>query len=316
MALYIVSHHYLKEQFIGNPIVALLSLGQEVVVVFLMMSGFLSQVSLLRNEKIGVRQYFNNKARRILPLYLISIFVSSIVALFVSRSFENSFLYALLGNLLILQDNGTKPGLWFNCVGGNSALWYMSYQWWDYVMFIALAKILHRFTARFLLVYTLCIASMVLYTFYPNHLSILIWYYWIFEMGCYMALIHFGRVRVSWYVPLSILLMILVWLLIFGIQRKISIGYHPNVEVRHFAFCLLIFIIYMLMRRFKFRYIPYLKVFGVFSSFSYGIYLLHVPMKILCTYIVPNIVLALSFAVILTFSIAFCLERQLIGHFK
>ena len=224
-------------------------------------------------------------------------------------------IFTVAGNLICMQDNSLKPGLWFESAGGNYALWYMSYQWWDYVIFISLTMLVNNDYYRFRVSYILCFLGMMTYILIPNHLSILIWYYWIFEMGCYLAMIHVGHTNKKWEVLIVTLVMLIVWYLV---ERKVpasSIGYHPFVEIRHFLFALLLIIVYLLMRKFHFGFIL-LKPFAFFAPISYCIYLLHVPMLKLSRHFFNITMMNLLIAFISTLLLAYVLERKLIKRQK
>lgn len=199
MAVYIVAHHYLKGILNGNgPMQAIVSCGQEVVVTFLMISGFLCFLSINRKNSISWRGFVKTRFKKIYPLYFIALLVSVSVAWIITGAVTQHDVITFIGNLLCLQDNSTKPGLWFDTAGGNYALWYMSYQWWDYIILIFLVRFIPDAVKRRNISFLICFAAMLSYSFFPNHLSIIIWYYWIFELGCFVAMVHFEVEKFRW----------------------------------------------------------------------------------------------------------------------
>ena len=116
----------------------------------------------------------------------------------------------------------------------------------------------------------------------------------------------FTAVKIS-----TTILMLLVWIFLEKNGLRMSIGYHPLLEVRHFVFALFLLTGYYIIRKLKWHSFPLLKPFIVFSSLSYGIYLLHVPMKMICLNYMQNEAISLILAFFLTIILAYMLNNLL-----
>lgn len=230
-AIYIVAHHYFKEIFSDvSPykdlhIGSLFCLGQEVVIVFIMLSGFLTYT--LAKEKMSIVHYLRKRWIRIYPLYAIALMISLLVACYIESSYTPINWRTIFGNMIFMQDNSMKPGLWFECVGGNHPLWYLSYQWWDYVIFILFFSMCKNTPQRTITIFFLCFLAMLTYIAIPNHLSIVIWYYWIFELGGHLGRVYREHKSVDWRIMAATILMLVVWVAFQGFPSGVSIGLHP-----------------------------------------------------------------------------------------
>ncbi len=81
-ALYIVCHHALRVRVLPWPLFNLFSHGQEVVAVFIVISGFcLALPNAQRGEwKVDAKRFFTRRARRILPPYYAAIALAVVFA--------------------------------------------------------------------------------------------------------------------------------------------------------------------------------------------------------------------------------------------
>ena len=175
-ALYIVVYHYWKISPVKTETVGgarwifnlILGCGQEVVIFFFILSGFLSFLSYTKNPNIYIGSFLKKRFIRIYPLYILCILFSCSVYYFTTGKLTNGATIA--GNLFLLQDAVEKPGNWFRCAGGNLPIWYLSFQWWDYVMFVVFAKLIKQYTLRLNITFCICILGMVSY--YPTSFQI------------------------------------------------------------------------------------------------------------------------------------------------
>jgi peptidoglycan/LPS O-acetylase OafA/YrhL len=137
-ALYVFIGHFVLMTFIDrtNKVSILFKFGQEAVILFFLMSGFVIQFSYAKKQ-IPFSEYFKKRFLRIYPLFLLSIFMVFIHNIFSGSPLE---LRTILGNLFMLQDVETiKPGTIVTTYG-NSALWSLSYEWWFYMLFIPISN--------------------------------------------------------------------------------------------------------------------------------------------------------------------------------
>lgn len=318
-AFYIVLHHYFKNFLCGIVgggksviIGSLLGLGQEVVIFFLLLSGFLSYTTMSQNQNVKILPFLRRKAMRIFPLYLFCLLFSCIIQYAINGIPVD--LVTLTGNILMLQDAVDKPGNWFHCVGGNYAIWYLSYQWWSYVLFIILAKFQRNYNKRLLITYIICLLGMISYCLWPNQLSNIIWYYWIFETGCYFGMCYSNNINLGWRMPLGVVFMILLWCLFVLPSNQYSIGCYPMIEVRHFVDVLLALLIISICKKVKLKEFTFLKPFGYMAKFSYSVYLLHVPTLVLVTSLFGKSLLSICATIPVVLSVAYIIEVQILSH--
>lgn len=310
-AIYIMLGHYFHS-LIPKPYGEILGFGQEVVVVFFMMSGFLCYYSWWKKQT-NIGRYVYRKAIRIYPLYLICIALSVLSTFTLKGNFNDIDLPTLVGNILNLQDNSLKPGSWFKIIGGNMVLWYMSYQWWFYVLFIVVAKHLIAVRKRWeIVVYIISLCSMIVYALIPNHASIVIWYFWIFAVACYMARCYVEKRNISWWAPTSVLLMIGIWFVINGASTTwTTIGMHPFLEARHFSMVVVILFAYYIMKKYRIRSLPIISKFEIFAPYSFSIYIFQMPVLYFVRSIVDNTWMASIIALPLNMLLSYLLEVKL-----
>lgn len=108
----------------------LLSFGQEAVMVFFLLSGFVIFHSTHQHRDKSFAGYFYRRWKRIYPIFLLALGLAWLVA-WVSSGVKPAVSgRELAGNLLMLQDFGfAKPGVWVTPFLGNLPLWSLSYEW-------------------------------------------------------------------------------------------------------------------------------------------------------------------------------------------
>jgi len=144
-ALYVLLHHisssylHLQQTFIGS----FFRFGQEAVILFFILSGFVIAYSTASREPASYREYLFKRATRIYPIFLISLAIAWFLPVQEPHAHSNpppTWLW-LLGNLAMLQDVSTKPGVWIEPFFGNSPLWSLSYEWLYYLIFFPLEAV-------------------------------------------------------------------------------------------------------------------------------------------------------------------------------
>jgi len=181
-ALYVVFHHsFFSENFIiaNYNLSFLFKFGQEAVIVFFLISGFVIGYSFENSENKSFWSYFQKRFYRIyIPLCIIMITQYTIL------SVENGMLInpqwlQLSGNIFMLQDVATlKPNVICSPYLGNYPLWSLSYEWWFYMSFYMVYKMtskiqylkLQRTSANIAL--ALCRWTQKLSALAKNHLQL------------------------------------------------------------------------------------------------------------------------------------------------
>ena len=142
-AVYVVFHHLFSNGFTmwGRDFSFLFKFGQEAVILFFLLSGFVIQYAYLHTKDTSFKTFFIKRFVRIyIPLLLV--FIAN-AALFLSygRPMLLPDFYTLLGNLLMVQDiSFLKPNVICEPFLGNLPLWSLSYEWWFYLLFFFLTN--------------------------------------------------------------------------------------------------------------------------------------------------------------------------------
>lgn len=306
-ALYILAHHYVNQIHLPLPIKFFFRFGQECVIVFLLISGFLAYLSWNKNRKISVLTYLKKRAIRIVPLYVICLLISFLSITITGKDCD---FVELLGNLLFFQNTSLIPGNWVNCFAGNYVLWYMSYQWWSYVIF-GLLFISSTYKTKWVS-FAISFVGMVSYMFIPNHISILLWYYWIFFMGVHMGECYSKNTRVNIFVVVATIIMLLTWCVLNEFPKDGNVGVHPFLEVRHFASALFLLIICEVIKQIRIRFASrIILLFKSFAPFSMCIYLFQIPVLNVVSHYISTSWLIVSVATLVTISLSYIVEVKL-----
>jgi peptidoglycan/LPS O-acetylase OafA/YrhL len=287
-AAYVVIHHAHLAPNSGAG--RLLYFGQEAVVLFFLLSGFVIQYSVTSRTRSGidVRTYLLHRFRRIYPLLIFAL-----IAAYVSASIEMQRpaevrWQSLLANMAMLQDvPGLKRGVWFEPYRGNSPLWSLSYEWWFYVLFIPLGLALARRPMRAnVLAVGLGVAGFASFQLMPNQISLFAGYFIIWWMGVHLAREYRATARVSLRRQAGVLaalaLCAILWCMpvLHAVINGVAIhpGIDPVLQARHFVFATLVVCLGLLWRRGALKGFAWtLGPFSMVAPVSYSLYLLHVP---------------------------------------
>lgn len=284
-AFYVVLHHFahflLQDQY--PKVARLFIFGQPAVMVFFVMSGFVIFHSTTASaRRIGFREYFIRRFRRIYPLFVIAL----ILAYFGRSAAQHSFLTPdyrqLLGNLLMLQD-GIKPGSWFAPFMGNTPLWSLSYEWFFYMAFFPIYSCLYeRERAQKWVVLALGLAGYLTYKLLPNQISFFLMYFILWWSGVELAREYASVGRVSWrgqaFQLAVIPLLALLWFLEVRATGNYSPWEYPALEFRRFVTTWVILIVGLVWYHLK--GIGFGAFFGWarhLAPISYALYICHVP---------------------------------------
>jgi peptidoglycan/LPS O-acetylase OafA/YrhL len=323
-ACYVVLEHVISARFFADRPPAILRFGQEAVLVFFLLSGFL----IFANERqraLRPSGYYLRRLRRIYPPLIIAIVISTLVALSngeLARRFVPAELWA---TLLSVQDiTFLKPGVIANPYLGNDPLWSLSYEVFFYVIF---PPVLMLWTARPRLtnnvIGIVCCALYVLYARAPDHFLLVGAYFLVWWCGAMAAEAYQrgGRSIASmwqtycWLLALCGTAAAIAWLL-----GGREIGYYPLLPLRHFAFCAIALAVlfggvgrFLLPHLWKVR-----KPSAVLSRISYTIYVIHFPLLIQWHVASSPFGFALAFALMLIVSrlTEYDLSRLLLGRGK
>lgn len=287
-ATYVVLHH-----LAGDRIV-LLRFGQEAVILFFLLSGFVIYLSTSAKPDMRFQEYFILRFRRIFPVFILALGLSYFC---LDRPGDPSLtdgVGAFFGNLLMMQDcSFLKPGVFVNVFCGNSPLWSLSYEWWFYIMFFPIQKYVapHRQAP---LVFLIAGCGFVSYTMFPNGISLFALYFLIWWSGVELARTYLSGVGPTFrsearsLLALGTLTICLAWLPVQLIVRHqpFLLGVHPFLELRHFGAALVLLVAGLVWHRLRWIFFrPLFGAFGWLAPISYGLYAFHVPLFVGATYL-------------------------------
>jgi peptidoglycan/LPS O-acetylase OafA/YrhL len=320
-AIYVLLGHFLNFRGLGgHHLGVLLRFGQEAVMVFFILSGFVICYSVRRHHDISFRTYFSRRFNRIYPIFLLCLLVSYAVACEAAGCLLPLHVPQLLGNVFMLQDMAIlKPGVWFNTYYGDDALWSLSYEWWFYMMFYPINRYILQGRQKYL-VGGLSLAGLAVYLLWPNQISLFLLYFSIWWVGVEVARTYTSGVRPTLKSQKASLLILagLTGLLLCHalyswkvLGRHLDFGFDPILELRHFAAALLLVLIALSLSPNAWgRLRRVLRPMAVLAPISYALYVLHVPLAAEGRYLafIPSVPAQLLGYLVITFAAAYFAE--------
>lgn len=286
-AVYVVLYHVAVERGWTGEIGLVFRFGQEAVMLFFLLSGFVIHANERRRVAEGFGYAFR-RIRRIYPALIFAMMVSAVVALIDGRLASSFSMAEFLGTLFALQDIAAlKPGVIVDPFLGNAALWTLSYEIFFYLLYPFAMAAWREFGARTShLVGIVSCLSYLSFTLAPDHWTLVLAYYGVWWTGAMAAEAYLEgrrdllalRVPLAWLALLCAVSGIDVWRQ--GVQ---GLGVYPFLQLRHFAVAFLAVVIGFgpvgawLSRKAQRVEKPAAAV----ASISYGLYVLHFPLLVL-----------------------------------
>lgn len=278
-AIYVVLHHMLPHvELLGYDLTWVFKFGQEAVILFFLLSGFVIGYSFSFNPDKSFKTYFNKRFLRIyVPLILV--FGVEYVSGDLWRSMDLKS-WHMIGNLLMLQDlPALKPHVIVAPFMGNSPLWSLSYEWWFYMLFFPLNKYGKNHAS--LIVGAVSICAALTYVIYPNFVNRELMYFCIWWLGIAAARLYVQGVSIS-IMQLRNELMPVFGITLILLVNALSIGdfshwgIHPLLELRHFSFSLFVLIFAMQWKKLNwYGFMVLGSLFTWIAPISYEIYISH-----------------------------------------
>lgn len=265
-----------------------LRFGQEAVMLFFLLSGFVIYFSFERAEDKSFKNYFLRRFLRIYPIFVISLLLGYLALCVSARNWVRLDIKSALANLCMLQDfSYAKPGVLFSPFAGNSPLWSLSYEWWFYMSFWPIVSWTPK-KWQFPIVIAISAVGGIAYFLLPNQVALFALYFLIWWVGVEMARVFCsGRTPDfrNQAKPIIVLTLFCCVLLVPVIahQGHLGFGLHPFLELRHFGAALGIVCIALVWSRFKLRFFN--SVFGIFgfvAPLSFALYVVHYPIALAC----------------------------------
>ena len=280
-------HHLAQARPISGPVGLAFRFGQEAVIAFFLLSGFLIYANEQGRVANDLSGYAARRFGRIYPPLLFAIAVSLALGLVVPELRSAFHWRQLFGTLIGLQDvSALKPGVITDSFMGNTPLWSLSYELAFYALFPLAMAFERRFGSR--VDHAVGLVSLVAYALYivwPGHFALVLSYFSVWWIGAAIARAYragFSDARAV-AVPLG-WLTALVALAIgnVAVHAQTAIGVYPALMARHFA-CALIAAVVLFSpvgRWIVDGLSAFPKAFGVLAGISYGVYVLHYPLLI------------------------------------
>lgn len=295
-ALYVVFHHsFFSEHFMvaNKDFSFLFKFGQEAVILFFLMSGFVIGYSFQRSKDKSFLSYFQKRFYRIYIPLICVLLTHFVIKCFASGALIDPQWKNLFGNMLMLQDvSSLKPNVILDPYLGNSPLWSLSYEWWFYMSFFLIYTAFSKVRYSALIVPLLVIFSAISYIWHPFFVNRLFMYYGIWWAGVIMAesFMKYNRVRIQdMKIPLLTLILTVIILSINGYlnSAKITtIGISPLLELRHFGFAIVAIAGALIWQEIRWFYFDkLLGRFKVLAPVSYVLYICHYFLVARATYL-------------------------------
>jgi peptidoglycan/LPS O-acetylase OafA/YrhL len=321
-AVYVVAQHWIPPGVTlhGLNVGIAFRFGQEAVILFFLLSGFVIHYShQQQRHRSAVRYYFDRATRIYIPL--VSVFVLSylIQSLIAGRLIDPDIL-GLTGNVLMLQDiDELKPGVIISPYLGNSPLWSLSYEWWFYMAYFPLIAARMSWRTKSIIVLIFSAAAAVAYLFWPLFPLRVVMYFAIWWCGASLAADYLQKRRIDARDIARVCGPILIISLVLAANvlqfradwASLRPGFHPILELRHFVSALVIVVgagVWQSLRWVGFRWL--VAPFAFFAPISYGIYIVHVPILQLDVLLEPIwLVVRVAIFIALILATAALLER-------
>ena len=286
-ALYVVCHHTLpKSTFLFGHEFFFFRYGQEAVILFFILSGFVIQNAFATSSDQSFKSFF---LKRFLRIYIPLLFVfAAHFAMVTINHYHFTALdwKSLFGNLLMTQQ---VSGLWRHPVSfspflGNLPLWSLSFEWWFYmIFFFASSRLKNRASY---VVYATGMAASLAYLFYPDFIVRELMYLVIWWAGVDIAKLYINKRDISLkniaapLLSLGFITAVLACNILLYKQQKpndaMIFVMTPIIEVRHFGFSIVALIAAICWRKLNWAGFKY--TFGLFewiAPISFSLYISH-----------------------------------------
>lgn len=314
-AVYVFLYHLKPLE--GTPFDYFFRFGQEAVILFFLVSGFVIYHSFSSRTDSALRSFIAARVLRIYPVYLLSLAIAFAVSFVVKR--EACGTSDLLGNLVMLQDRADmQPGSVVAPFCGNGPLWSLSYEWWFYCMFAVLFLILpsSSWGRKRVFVALMSFGGICLYMVKPNQLAIFAAYFSLWWSGVELAREYGTTGRTSLrgqrfsfaLIALCTLSLSVIMLARYSAGESVRFGY-PEHQLRHFTAGLFVLLLGVFMLRKERSIHISMRFFFWVAPVSYGLYISHQPILTLLNGVGFPRPVVLTLAVPCCFSVAFLLER-------
>lgn len=322
-AIYVVFHHVVPHDgmIAGFSIGFLFKFGQEAVILFFLLSGFVINYSFKQGRDKTFRSYFLKRSSRIYIPFVIVMLLGWVIESFRVNGIVNFNVKEFFLNLLMLQDiSSLKPNVIVDPYMHNSPLWSLAYEWWFYMIYFPIQKYISSEKNKDILVFSTAIISSLVYFYYPIFLPRLLMYMSIWWFGVSLSNSYMRNEPMN-LGAFSLPLLSLAVICIFngaGVYEALlsgtysSIGVHPALELRHCMFAMFAVLFALVWRStdwifFDITISPFLFV----APISYVVYISHYYFVVSASYLsfLNNKVIEISIYMIVMIFFSYMVER-------
>ncbi len=277
-ALYVaIGHLVLSQNLVVGPGQIAFKFGGEAVMLFFLVSGFVVMFSVMRTPDMRFGEYLWRRATRIYPVFLLALLVGYLATWRVGVDWPT-----LIGNIAMLQDyDQAKPGTIVSTYR-NPALWSLSYEWWFYMLFWPLYRLVGERHQLATVTVASAIAALAYYwlEFQPLLFTALFPTWW---WGAEIARDvvrgqepRMGRILAAGAVTAAVLGAIALFdMLATG---RVEISKHPVLELRQVTVTLLFLVPIAVFGWARvLAGLAKVPLFAALAPISYGLYALHYP---------------------------------------
>lgn len=286
-AFYVFIGHLARQCLPHTPAALrfILGFGQEAVMLFFLLSGFVIYYSCRNRPGMTFKEYFARRFARIYPIFILGLVLAYAASCLAAGKWLGPEIRDLAGNVFMLQDNtgANRPGTWFSPYMGNFSLWSLSYEWWYYMLFFFIH---FKVDAKWRLpgVAALSVGGTISMFFIPNTASQILSYFILWWCGAELAKAYIEKGWPTFRSQAPSLGTLAVCLAIRtprGVLHSFAEGlhgYHPYVEFWNLSAGLAIVIVALSLGRSGCKYLGRLvSPFAWIAPCSYGLYVVHGP---------------------------------------
>lgn len=277
LALYVALGHSFDES------VLIFRFGQEAVIIFFLISGFVIEYSHHYTRDKTFRAYFIRRFTRIYSVFIpMLIVVAAIQRPDITRV---DFWSVLGGNLLMLQDFASgKPNVIVPTLFA-SALWSLHYEWWFYMLYHPVSSRIGR-GYQSLLVASVSVMAALVYVAFPYAVPRLLMYFVIWWAGVDLARSYIANKRVrnsDAFISGGCIFLVSAILLGDAVLYRenggvIRFGIHPILELRHFVAAGATLVVALIWQWAKWWGFGLLRPGVIIAPISYSLYISHQPL--------------------------------------
>ena len=324
-AIYVVMHHSVPHDLKvhGLDFGLLFRFGQEAVILFFLLSGFVVNYSHRKSKNGAFNVYFFKRFSRIyIPLFFIYALGYLHVCL-QSNSFVDPELGNLLKNIFMLQDvESLKPNVLASPYMGNTPLWSLSYEWWFYMLYFPIQRQIQCLNRQNTVVFGVATLAAVFYIFYPYFIFRLLMYLSIWWAGVFISNLVIDEKPLKFkscfpvFICLGLIILTTMSAIVLFLKSggKPTIGVHPFLEARHHIFALFSVVVAIAWK--KFNWWGFKQTIGPFKNLapiSYVVYISHHYLVVNATYLsfIGNKIVEFFFYIFVLLAFSWLIELKL-----